>query len=330
MTGTPPAPGRAVGWRTSSRWARCCAAAATSWPSGCTSGRPAAIWRTRTSGGCPASWHVPLPRLGMRMAVPGGLGHARWFGGGPGEGYPDSRAAACLGRGESPVDALQTPYVRPQENGARPGVRWAELTRSDGTGLRIGGVPEFFFTARRWTTEELDAARHTTDLTPGERVWLHLDHAQHGLGSRSCGPGILPRHRLTAGPARFAFSRCGEAAVTCVRGRLAEGASVQGEALARRAPEAARREPAAVGDEQQVLGGAGEGGAGAVGPFPVVGVQRDTVQRGAEEPYGPGRDALQEDAQPVLGHTPVQRSRAPCLQGVRDRSPRPRTGCCGH
>ncbi|WP_399082811.1 glycoside hydrolase family 2 TIM barrel-domain containing protein [Streptomyces sp. BBFR2] len=154
-------------------------------------------------------WAVPLPRLGLRMAVPGGLGHARWFGGGPGEGYPDSRAAARLGRWESSVDALQTPYVRPQENGARPGVRWAELTRPDGTGLRIDGVPEFFLTARRWTTEELDAARHTTDLTPGDQVWLHLDHAQHGLGSRSCGPGVLPRHRLTAGPARFAFTFSG-------------------------------------------------------------------------------------------------------------------------
>ena len=150
-------------------------------------------------------WPVPLPRLGVRMRVCGSLGRAEWFGGGPGEGYPDTRAAARVGRWSMPVDALQTPYVRPQENGARPGVRWAELTRSDGSGLRIEGAPDFFLTARRWSTEELAAARHTTDLRPGEHLWLHLDHAQHGIGSQSCGPGVLPRHRLEVAPARFSF-----------------------------------------------------------------------------------------------------------------------------
>ncbi|MFI0788685.1 glycoside hydrolase family 2 TIM barrel-domain containing protein [Streptomyces lydicus] len=150
-------------------------------------------------------WPVPLPRLGVRMSVSGSLGFAEWYGGGPGEGYPDTRAAARIGRWSMPVDALQTPYVRPQENGARPGVRWAQLTRTDGSGLRIEGDPDFFFTARRWTDEELTAAAHTTDLRAGEELWLHLDHAQHGIGSQSCGPGVLPQHRLEVAPARFSF-----------------------------------------------------------------------------------------------------------------------------
>ncbi|MGW9080791.1 glycoside hydrolase family 2 TIM barrel-domain containing protein [Streptomyces kronopolitis] len=150
-------------------------------------------------------WTVPLPRLGVRMRVCGSLGRAEWFGGGPGEGYPDTRAATRVGRWSMPVDALQTPYVRPQENGARPGVRWAELTRGDGSGLRIEGDPDFYFSARRWSAEQLTAARHTTDLRPGEGLWLHLDHAQHGIGSQSCGPGVLPQHRLEAAPARFSF-----------------------------------------------------------------------------------------------------------------------------
>ncbi|MFB6435193.1 glycoside hydrolase family 2 TIM barrel-domain containing protein [Streptomyces sp. NPDC056411] len=153
-------------------------------------------------------WPVPLPRLGVRMAVSGSLGFVEWFGGGPGEGYPDTRAAARLGRWSMPVEALQTPYVRPQENGARPGVRWAELTRADGSGLRIEGDPDFFLTVRRWSDEELTAARHTTDLWPGEDLWLHLDHAQHGMGSQSCGPGVLPQHRLEVAPARFSFVFC--------------------------------------------------------------------------------------------------------------------------
>ncbi|MFF7468043.1 glycoside hydrolase family 2 TIM barrel-domain containing protein [Streptomyces sp. NPDC008092] len=144
-------------------------------------------------------WTVPLPRLGIRFGLPA-ADRVRWFGGGPGEAYPDTRAASVLGRWQSTVDEMQTPYLRPQENGARADVRWAELG-----GLRIEGDPEFWFTARRWTTEQLDAAAHRTDLTPGGTVWVNLDHGQHGIGSQSCGPGVLPQYQLHAGPAEFSF-----------------------------------------------------------------------------------------------------------------------------
>jgi beta-galactosidase len=144
-------------------------------------------------------WTMPIPRLGIRF----GLQRAdavKWYGGGPGEGYPDTKAASRTGRWESTVDRLQTPYVRPQENGARPDVRWAEIG-----GLRIEGDPNFAFTARRWTTEHLDAATHLTDLTPGNTVWVNLDHGLHGIGTGSCGPGVLPQYQLRPEPAEFSF-----------------------------------------------------------------------------------------------------------------------------
>ncbi|MFF1449984.1 glycoside hydrolase family 2 TIM barrel-domain containing protein [Streptomyces sp. NPDC058274] len=144
------------------------------------------------------TWPCTLPRLGLRMALPGAFGTAEWFGAGAGEAYSDSRQAARIGRFVRTVDALQTPYVYPQENGNRTDVRSLLLTSGGGAGIRVDGEPVFDFTARRWTTEELDAATHTTDLTPGELVHLNLDFAQHGLGSASCGPGVLPPYRLQA------------------------------------------------------------------------------------------------------------------------------------
>ncbi|MFE7009025.1 glycoside hydrolase family 2 TIM barrel-domain containing protein [Streptomyces sp. NPDC057651] len=146
-------------------------------------------------------WTVPLPRLGVRLGLPSSATHARWFGGGPGEAYPDTRAASRLGLWEASVDELQTPYVRPQENGARADVRRVEIG-----GLRIDGEPEFSFTARRWTGEHLDAAGHRTDLVAGDTVWVNLDHVQHGIGSQSCGPGPLPRYVHEVAPAAFAFT----------------------------------------------------------------------------------------------------------------------------
>ncbi|WP_049572964.1 glycoside hydrolase family 2 TIM barrel-domain containing protein [Streptomyces sp. SBT349] len=152
-------------------------------------------------------WPCPLPRLGLLLGLPAAYGRARWFGGGPGEAYPDTRAASALGRYESSVDAMQTPYVRPQENGARADVRWAELHSADGPGVRVtAGSAPFWFTARRWTSAHLDAAEHTTDLVPSDTVWVNLDHAQHGIGSQSCGPGPLPHYHLTAGPATFSLA----------------------------------------------------------------------------------------------------------------------------
>ncbi|MDT0322433.1 glycoside hydrolase family 2 TIM barrel-domain containing protein [Streptomyces millisiae] len=151
-------------------------------------------------------WPCPLARLGVRLGLPAGLGQAEWFGGGPGEAYPDTTLAAVLGRYRMPVDALQTPYVRPQENGARTDVRWAELRDEDGAGLRIAADPApFWFTARRWTSARLDAAAHTTDLVPEDTVWVNLDHGQHGIGSQSCGPGPLPKYYLTVAPAEFSL-----------------------------------------------------------------------------------------------------------------------------
>ncbi|HKT04273.1 MAG TPA: beta-galactosidase small subunit, partial [Rugosimonospora sp.] len=148
-------------------------------------------------------WPCPLPRLGLRLSLPDGLDRVAWFGCGPGEAYPDTRQAARVGRYESTVDDLQAPYVYPQENGVRTGVRWVSLTGPDGTGLLAHGAPLLDFAARRWTSEQLDAARHTVDLVPAGRIFLNLDHAQQGIGSASCGPGVLPGYRLTPEPVTF-------------------------------------------------------------------------------------------------------------------------------
>lgn len=146
---------------------------------------------------------LTLPRLGLRMALPAEFDQAAWFGLGPGESYRDSRQAVHVGRFAAPVAQLQTPYVMPQENGNRSDVRWATFLDASGAGLRVEGEPFFDFTARPWSAEDLDAARHTAELRPRDQVFLTLDHAHQGLGSGSCGPGALPQHRLSAGATAF-------------------------------------------------------------------------------------------------------------------------------
>ena len=62
--------------------------------------------------------------------------------------------------------------------------------------LRVEGRPEFDFTARRWTSLDLQRARKPHELRDSGRVWLNIDHRQQGLGSASVGPALPERYRM--------------------------------------------------------------------------------------------------------------------------------------
>ncbi len=93
----------------------------------------------------------------------------------------------------------------PQENGNRLDVRWARFTEDDGAGVEVVGEPTFALSARRWTSADLEAARHPTDLVARDAVYVNIDIAQNGLGTASCGPGVLPQYQLDVQPVSFAI-----------------------------------------------------------------------------------------------------------------------------
>lgn len=148
-------------------------------------------------------WPATLPRIGLEMTLPGALDQVTWLGRGPGESYADSKQAARFGRWSAGVDELFTPYVRPQENGNHADTRWVALRDSRGFGLLVAGDPSLEFSAHRFTTADLERARHLHELAPRPTITLHLDYRQNGLGSASCGPGVLPPYQLHAEPFVF-------------------------------------------------------------------------------------------------------------------------------
>ena len=140
---------------------------------------------------------LSLPRLGLKLGLPKSLEKVSYFGLGPGEAYPDTKSAGRVGKWDKTIEELQTPYVFPQENGARMDVQWADISGSEG-GLQIQGDPTFIFTARRWASNELYHAKHTTDLKAGDNVWVNIDHKMGGIGSNACGPAPLPQYLVRA------------------------------------------------------------------------------------------------------------------------------------
>ena len=95
------------------------------------------------------------------------------------------------------------PYVYPQENGNRTDVSWVALTNARGVGLFAQYDAPANFSAHRFSTEQFTEAKHTSDLVPEDEITLNLDYRQHGLGSASCGPDVLPQYRLEPKPFEF-------------------------------------------------------------------------------------------------------------------------------
>ena len=136
-----------------------------------------------------------LPRLGLRLFLPGTMDQAEYCGLGPMESYPDKRRAASYGVYAAPVSCLHEDYIRPQENGSRSGCDYVSIS-GGGTRLTAAGEAPFSFSASPYTQEELAQKAHSFELVPCGDTVLCLDCAQNGIGSESCGPRLLPRYRL--------------------------------------------------------------------------------------------------------------------------------------
>jgi beta-galactosidase/beta-glucuronidase len=137
-----------------------------------------------------------LPRVGVRLTLPGGFESVSWFGRGPHENYCDRKSSADVGLYHSRVDDLYVPYIKPQENGNRSDVRWVTLANRAGLGLLAVGVPFLEFSAHHFTPEDLTAATHAHKLVRRRDITWNLDYRQAGLGTASCGPGVFPPYQI--------------------------------------------------------------------------------------------------------------------------------------
>lgn len=143
----------------------------------------------------PKKMMSPL-RVGMEWGIPAAFEHLKWFGRG-GETYSD-RAFEPVGIYEGAVDEQWTDYSRPQENGNKTGIRWAELTDRKGRGLRVvaEGAP-LSLSARFYSEETMRDSDYSFQMERSGFIHLNIDAAQSGVGGiNSWGSVPLKPYRL--------------------------------------------------------------------------------------------------------------------------------------
>jgi beta-galactosidase len=146
-----------------------------------------------------------LPRFGLCLYLPREMTHVTYCGLGPMESYRDKHHASSHGIYQVDVEKLHEDYLRPQENGSHYDCDYVvleggghKLTAFGGT-VSNGASPEtqtFSFNASVYTTEELTDKAHNYELEPCGSTVLHLDAAQNGIGSNSCGPRLKKTYRF--------------------------------------------------------------------------------------------------------------------------------------
>ncbi len=136
-----------------------------------------------------------LARLAFAFRLKPPYTRMAYYGCGPHESYPDRHKACYLGRFETTVSENFVHYIRPFENGAHFGTRFAAVTDGEGRGLRFAGERPFLFNATHCPPNLLENTMHDDELTPEEDVFVYLDCGMDIAGSGGLFETLEPERR---------------------------------------------------------------------------------------------------------------------------------------
>lgn len=151
-------------------------------------------------------------RFGMKFSMPVRFSEVEYYGFGPYENYQDRTSSALVGRYSAKVkDLFEYSYVRPQECGARTGLRSWAVVDGHGRGLEMTAPVPFTATSLNYSIEDLDLTSdkwvmHSSELKPRPETFVTIDLNQMGLGCiNSWGALPLQQYRLPFGEYTFDF-----------------------------------------------------------------------------------------------------------------------------
>lgn len=143
-----------------------------------------------------------LPRLGFTFTLPYEHDHFRYFGNGPIESYCDMTHHGTVNWHDSCADKEYVPYVRPQEHGNHTNTRQLEIAG----GLKFIADTQMDICVSHYHTNVIQEATHTDELVKSDVTYLRIDYKDSGIGSKSCGPELAEKYRLSEKEIHFGFT----------------------------------------------------------------------------------------------------------------------------
>lgn len=142
-----------------------------------------------------------IPRLGFEYHLPKSAKQFTYYGMGPYENYIDMCHHTKVSLYESSSDKEYVPYIKPQEHGNHIKTKM----------LNIGGLifeteDGFEFNVSKYSSEVITNALHANELVEDENIIVRIDYKNSGLGSNSCGPGLLNEYKLNEKDIFFNYS----------------------------------------------------------------------------------------------------------------------------
>lgn len=175
------------------------------------------LYRVHTDGSIevvnkiePSQKGVVLPRLGLRLEMPGSFNEMKWFGRGPLNSYRDRKESCFEGLYSCTVGSQFEPYVLPQDQGNKEDTRWIAVTDKAGKGLLFVSSERMAVSAMNWRPEDNytdrgNRKRHPFEMVTVNHTVVNLDAAHRALGNASCGSDVMEKYELRSAPIAYSF-----------------------------------------------------------------------------------------------------------------------------
>jgi beta-galactosidase len=143
-----------------------------------------------------------LARVGLTYrAAKANAWSVSYLGRGEVETYADRKSCGTIGVYNTNPEKNFHYYIVPQSTGNHTDMRWVSFNDA----LKVTADAPFEFSVAPYSDANIDAANHINQLVDDGLVTVHLDAAQSGVGTATCGPGVLPQYQVAVQPTQFSF-----------------------------------------------------------------------------------------------------------------------------
>ena len=147
-----------------------------------------------------------MARLGLTFRVSNAYDQVSYLGRGDNETYIDRNQSGKIGVYQTTPERMFHYYVAPQSTSNRTDVRWVKLADTSGEGIFVESDRAFQFSIIPFSDVLLEKARHINELERDGLLTVHLDAEQAGVGTATCGPGVLPQYLVPLKKQSFEFT----------------------------------------------------------------------------------------------------------------------------